>query len=80
MDWLLDELKNKDNLTKKTLVFCKTIISVALLYHHFSTELNVDKNCLTNRTIAMHHRATCDLNKKHVYATFFQGIGISTRL
>lgn len=70
LQWLVEDLQVNKNNTKKTIVYCRNIVTCANLYHHFKLTLNESSDSLDNRSIAMFHRSTADANKEHVLTEF----------
>jgi hypothetical protein len=69
--WLLDDLKIKKVDVPKTIIYCRSIKAVSLIYKFFSKALGDDmyvgnKKSVRSCLIAMFHRSTCERNKKCV--------------
>ncbi|XP_063444125.1 recQ-like DNA helicase BLM [Mytilus trossulus] len=69
LNWLLNDLKTNGKSSKKTIVYCRNIMSCADLYEHFCNEIE-QGNDLEKRMVAMFHRSTADTNKTHVLSQF----------
>ncbi|XP_076116508.1 ATP-dependent DNA helicase RecQ-like [Mytilus galloprovincialis] len=70
LDWLINDLLKFEKSTKKTIIYCRNIVSCSNLYEYFRLSLNDRSESLDNRLIGMFHRSTADINKSHVLDEF----------
>ena len=70
LNWLITELNQYGTNTKKTIVYCRNILTCANLYEYFILSLSQTYDDLNDRMIAMFHRSTADTNKQHVLSQF----------
>ncbi|VDI69327.1 Hypothetical predicted protein [Mytilus galloprovincialis] len=70
LDWLINDLLKFEKSTKKTIIYCRNIVSCSNLYEYFRLSLDDRSESLDNRLIGMFHRSTADINKSHVLDEF----------
>ncbi|CAC5356293.1 recQ [Mytilus coruscus] len=70
LEWLLKDLKTNSVKTKKTVIYCRSILSCADLFEYFVSGIEHNRDILDNRLVAMYHRSTAEINKNHVLNEF----------
>ncbi|CAG2238573.1 recQ [Mytilus edulis] len=70
LEWLLKDLKTNSVKTKKTVIYCRSILSCADLFEYFVSGIEHNRDILDNRLVAMYHRSTAETNKNHVLNEF----------
>ncbi|CAC5393926.1 unnamed protein product [Mytilus coruscus] len=70
LDLLINDLLKFEKSTKKTIIYCRNIVSCSNLYEYFRLSLDDRSESLDDRLIGMFHRSTADINKSHVLDEF----------
>ena len=75
LNWIVKMLKNDQREAPKSIVFCRNVKTVALVFDYISYKLGESQFIngdikFQNRLIAMFHRSTADVNKNFVLAEF----------
>ncbi|CAC5425759.1 recQ [Mytilus coruscus] len=69
LNWLVNDLRTNCKSTKKTVVYCRNIVSCADLYENICNEIRQGSD-LEIRMVAMYQRSTADANKTYLLSKF----------